>query len=160
MRTFRERQTDPACDEATIEVAMSNNHDVSGSLAFLFPLAVIFTNLCKLMLRPTAFDILSEVLERRTSPITQSTRVVISSTDSPLGQLGGFQWDDWLEHRFEDQPICPDSPVWLLGPNLVGFQSLIISVVPFANELSDDVIRCLREVARQEMESIVGTTAG
>jgi len=44
-RTFREWQTDPARDEATIEVAMSHDYDVSGSLTFLLPLSVIFTNL-------------------------------------------------------------------------------------------------------------------
>ena len=43
--TFGKRQTDPACDEATIEVAMSNNHHIPGSLTFLFPLPMILTNL-------------------------------------------------------------------------------------------------------------------
>ena len=45
MRTFGEREANPACDEATVEVAMSDNHDVSGSLTFLFPLSMILTNL-------------------------------------------------------------------------------------------------------------------
>jgi hypothetical protein len=47
MRTFGERQANPACDKATIEVTMSNNHDVSGSLTLLFPLSMILTNLLR-----------------------------------------------------------------------------------------------------------------
>lgn len=46
-RTFGERQANPAYDEATVEVAMSNNHDVPGSLTFLLPLPMILTNLCE-----------------------------------------------------------------------------------------------------------------
>jgi len=42
--TFGEGEANPTCDEAAIEVAMSNNHDVSGSLALLFPLPMIFTD--------------------------------------------------------------------------------------------------------------------
>ena len=45
MRTFGERQANPACDEAAIKVAMSNNHDVSGTLTLLFPLPMILTSL-------------------------------------------------------------------------------------------------------------------
>jgi hypothetical protein len=47
MRTFGERQAYPACDEATIEVAMSNDHNVSGSLTLLFPFSMILTNLLR-----------------------------------------------------------------------------------------------------------------
>ena len=47
-RTFGERQANPAYDEATVEMTMSNNHDVSGSLTLLFPFPMILTNLCGL----------------------------------------------------------------------------------------------------------------
>jgi hypothetical protein len=41
----------------------------------------------------------------------------------------------------------------------VGLESFVISIVPFTNKFRDDVIRCLRKVARQKVESIVGTLA-
>jgi hypothetical protein len=44
-RTFGKRQVEPTRDEATIEVAMSNDHDISGSLTLFLPLSMIFTNL-------------------------------------------------------------------------------------------------------------------
>ena len=62
------------------------------------------------------------------------------------------------ENRDEDQPICPDGPIGLLGLDLVGFQSLIISVVPLTNIFCENMIRCLGEVFGQEVEGIMSTT--
>jgi len=45
LEAFGKRQANPTRDEATIEVAVSDNHNVSGSLGLLFPLPMIFTNL-------------------------------------------------------------------------------------------------------------------
>ena len=56
-RTFGKRQVEPTRDEATIEVAMSNDHDISGSLTLFFPLPMIFTNL----LRANVNDISSDI---------------------------------------------------------------------------------------------------
>jgi len=58
----------------------------------------------------------------------------------------------------EDQPICPDAPIGLLGPDLVRFQSLVISVVPLANIFRENMVRCLGEVFGQEVEGIMSTT--
>jgi hypothetical protein len=92
--------------------------------------------------------------------MTQSTRAVISSADSPFGQLWRRASIDLLVQGHEDQPVFPDRPSGLLGPDLVRFQSLVIPVVPLANVFSEDMVRCLREVARQVMESIMCTTTG
>lgn len=92
--------------------------------------------------------------------MTQSTREVISSTDSPLGQLGHFESDDQLVQRYEDRPILPDRPSRLLGPDLVRFQSLIIPVVPLTNKFGYNMVWCLREVVCQEVEGIMRTTTG
>jgi len=46
----------------------------------------------------------------------------------------------------------------LLGPDLVGFQSLVISVVPLANIFRENMVRCLGEVVGQEVEGIMSTT--
>jgi hypothetical protein len=59
-RTFGKGQANPTRDKATIEVAVGNNRDVSGSLALLFPLPVIFTNLLRVQLNNAASDIVSE----------------------------------------------------------------------------------------------------
>jgi hypothetical protein len=48
----------------------------------------------------------------------------------------------------------------LLGLDLVGGQSFIISIVPLANKFRDDMVWHLREVASQVVESIVSTPAG
>ena len=93
--------------------------------------------------------------------MTQSTRAVISSADSPFGQLHRrFASLDQLVQGHEDRPVFPDRPSGLLGPDLVRFQSLVVPVVPLANVLSEDMVRCLREVARQDVESIMCTTTG
>jgi hypothetical protein len=90
--------------------------------------------------------------------MTQSTRAVISSADSPFGQLWRFESVDELVHGYEHQPVFPDRPIGLLSRDLVRFQSLIVPVVPLANSFGDNMIRYLGEVARQEVESIMSTT--
>jgi hypothetical protein len=40
----------------------------------------------------------------------------------------------------------------------VGFQSLIISIVPLANIFCENMVRCLGEVVGQEVEGIMSTT--
>lgn len=92
--------------------------------------------------------------------MTRSTRAVISSTDSPFGQLWRFASLDQPVQGYEDQPVFPDRPSGLLGPDLVRVQSLVIPVVPLANVFSEDMVRWLREVARQVVESIMCTTTG
>jgi hypothetical protein len=52
VRTYRERQADPTCDKATIEVTMGDNYNISRSLTFLLPFPMIFTNLGTTKLTP------------------------------------------------------------------------------------------------------------
>jgi len=73
--------------------------------------------------------------------MTQSTRAVISSADSPFGQLGRFASVDQLVQGHEDPPVPPDRPSGLLGPDLVGLQSLVIPVVPLANVFGENMVR-------------------
>jgi hypothetical protein len=46
----------------------------------------------------------------------------------------------------------------LYGLDLVGFQSLIIAVVPLADIFCENMMRSLREVVGQEVERVMGTT--
>jgi hypothetical protein len=62
--------------------------------------------------------------------------------------------------RDENQPVSPDGPSGSYSFDLVGLQSLIIAVVPLTDIFCENMVRRLREVSGQEVESFMGTATG
>lgn len=71
--------------------------------------------------------------------MTLSTRRDMSSELSPPGQLDG-EFENFLmnqiQHNDDSLPSPPDTPVPIFSTNLISSQTLVISVVPFADFFS------------------------
>jgi hypothetical protein len=75
--------------------------------------------------------------------------------------LWHFEREDSVDNcRDENQPISPDEPSGSYSFDLMGFQSLIITIVPLVDIFCENMVRCLREVSSQEVECFMGTVTG